>query len=190
MDNILFIDATNHPESRTRFLAEHVLSKLIGNVTTVKLYETPIPEMDSDFCSWRTECCDTKNFEDAYFDFAKQFTAADSIVIAAPYWDLSYPAKLKQYLEAVTINGITFHYTEEGFPVGHAKAKALYYVTTAGGPIINESICFGYVESLVQNMFGIKECTWFKAEGLDIWGNDVAQILEKAKAEIDSYFSV
>ncbi len=189
MDNILFIDATNRPESRTRLLAERVLSKLTGKVSTIQLYETNIPEMTPAFSDWRTECCNTGNFEDAYFDFARQFTEADSIVIAAPYWDLSYPAKLKQYLEAVSINGITFHYTEEGYPVGHAKAKSLYFVTTAGGPIINEAICFGYVECLAQNMFGIKECIWFKAEGLDIWGNDVELILENAKEEIELFFS-
>lgn len=189
MDNILFIDATNHPQSRTKILAEYLLSKLTGKVSSVKLYETPIPEMNQEFSTWRSQCCDNLDFTDSYFDLAKQFTQADYVVIAAPYWDLSYPAKLKQYLEAVTINGITFHYTPEGYPVGHSKAKALYYVTTAGGSIISESICFGYVESLVRDMFGVKECAWFKAEGLDIKGADVEEILNNSKSQIDSFFA-
>ena len=34
------------------------------------------------------------------FDLAGQFAGADTIVIAAPFWDLSFPAALKQYMQA------------------------------------------------------------------------------------------
>ena len=30
------------------------------------------------------------------------------------YWDLSFPAALKIYIEHAAVMGVTFHYTEEG----------------------------------------------------------------------------
>lgn len=39
--------------------------------------------------------------DDAMFRFSHQFAAADKIVIAAPYWDLSFPAILKTYIEGL-----------------------------------------------------------------------------------------
>ena len=36
------------------------------------------------------------------------------IVIAAPYWDLSFPAVLKTYLEQINVLGVTFDYSDDG----------------------------------------------------------------------------
>ena len=40
------------------------------------------------------------------FDLAKQFAEADEVIIAAPFWDLSFPAALKQYFEQINVLGI------------------------------------------------------------------------------------
>lgn len=188
MNKILFIDATNHEDSRTKVLANHIIEKLEGEITRVPLFELTIPTLTENFLNWRNGCVDEKNFTDTYFDWAKEFASADTVVIAAPYWDLSFPAVLKQYLEAITIVGLTFYYTEEGFPKGLCKAENLFYVTTAGGPIISDDFGFGYVQGLTQNMFGVKNAHCFKAENLDIWGADVKKILSDCKVEIDQYF--
>ena len=52
------------------------------------------------------------------FCYARQFAAADRIVIAAPLWDLSFPAQLKVYLENIYVTGIVTKYSEAGEPVG------------------------------------------------------------------------
>ena len=117
------------------------------------------------------------------FRWARQFSEADVIVLAAPYWDLMFPAKVRAYLEEVTVAGITFQYNEDGIPQGLCKAKRLIYVTTAGGPIIY-NFGFEYVKALAQGFFGISDVRMFKAEGLDIQGADVNQIMERAKNEI------
>ena len=57
------------------------------------------------------------------FDLARQFARAEIIVMAAPYWDLSFQAALKQYLEQVNVVGITFRYSEEGQPVPLCRAR-------------------------------------------------------------------
>ena len=181
MKKILFIDAAARKDSRTRALAGCLLEKLDGEVTRRSLYAEELPRLDEERLNWRNACCEAKDFKDAYFDLAKELAAADIIVVAAPYWDLSFPAVLKQYLEAVTINGITFTYSETGTPIGFCKAQKLYYVTTAGGPIVNDAFGYGYVRSLFCDMFGVKEALCLKAEGLDIWGADVEGILQDAR---------
>lgn len=124
-----------------------------------------------------------KEYSNAMFRWARQFSEADVIVLAAPYWDLMFPAKVRAYLEEVTVAGITFQYNEDGIPQGLCKAKRLLYVTTAGGPIIY-NFGFEYVKALAQGFFGISDVQMFKAEGLDIQGADVNQIMERAKNEI------
>lgn len=74
-------------------------------------------------------------YEDSMFDYANAMAQADMIVIAAPYWDMSFPASLKIFLEAASVVGITFAYAEDGTPVGLCQAQDMYYVTTSGGYI-------------------------------------------------------
>ena len=103
MNNILLIDAAVRSCSRTRALSEHLLGRLDGTVTRLALYETELPQLDEAQLQRRMDCCDRRCFDDAYFDFAKQFAQADIIVIAAPFWDGSFPAVLKQYIESLEI---------------------------------------------------------------------------------------
>ena len=121
MKNILLIDACVRSCSRTRALAEHLLDRLGGTVTRLALCETELPTLDEARLDWRMDCCAQQNFEDAYFDYAKQFAAADVIVIAAPFWDGSFPAVLKSYLENVSVAGVTFRYSEGGIPTSSQK---------------------------------------------------------------------
>ena len=120
------------------------------------------------------------DFADPAYAPARQFAEADIIVVAAPYWDLSFPAILKAYFEQVNVLGLTFEYTEEGFPRGLCKARKLIYVTTAGGPIISDEYGYGYVKSLAQGFYGIADVCQVKAEKLDVIGADVEGILNKA----------
>ena len=185
MDSILFIDAAVRESSRTRALAAYLAERLNGAVTRLALADTALPALDAARLDWRTDCCARGDFSGAYFDFAKQFAAADAIVIAAPYWDGSFPALLKQYLETICVTDLTFRYTQSGAPQGLCRAKALWYVTTAGGTIFDDSFGYGYVRALAQGMFGIPETHLIKAEGLDIVGADEGAILAAARAEID-----
>ena len=115
---ILFIDACARKDSRTRKVAEYLLGKMNGEIQTLKLYEENLPILDETYLSKRTDACNNNNYFLECFKYAKQFAMADDIVIAAPYWDLSFPAVLKTYIENICVTGITFKYSEEGFPVG------------------------------------------------------------------------
>ena len=184
MDKILFINACVRPCSRTLELAKTLLQRLKGEVLEVRLQEMPMAALDLNGLEKRDQAAQKNDFSDPVFTAAKQFAAADIIVIAAPYWDLMFPATLKTYLENITISGITFRYSEQGRPESLCKAKALHYVTTSGGFIGQNDFGFSYVKALAQNFFGISEIHRYAAQGLDIFGVDVETILGKTKQEI------
>ena len=186
---ILFINACVRDESRTKRLADQLLKKLEGSVEEVVLSKLTFPTDDQAFLEHRDRLIAEERFDDPLFDQANQFARADVIVIAAPYWDLSFPAALKQYFEQINVVGVTFRYTEEGIPVGLCKAKKLYYVMTAGGFYVPEEFGFGYVQSLAENYYGIRDCELIKAVGLDIVGTDVEGIMQAAFEDIDARFA-
>ena len=182
---VLFVNACVRKESRTKRLADYLLSKLSCEVKEVRLENIDFPAASENFLAERDRLLQSGNFGAPMFTLAREFAAADTIVIAAPFWDLSFPAALKQYFEQITVLGITFRYSDEGVPMGLCKAKNLYYVTTAGGTIFSESYGFGYVQALAQGFYGIPDVKCIKAEGLDIVGCDVEKILSEAMAAID-----
>lgn len=185
---VLFINSCARPNSRTFELAQHLLNCLEGEITPVNLYGTDVRSIDNEALEKRTENVKNGNFSLAEFDLAKQFASADVIVIAAPFWDLSFPSVLKVYFENITVSGITFEYSEQGCPVSKCKAEKLYYVTTSGGSIGNNNFGFDYVKALAENFFGISDIRFYSAEGLDIFGADVEEIMVETKTRIANSF--
>ena len=183
MENkILFINACVRAGSRTEELSRHLLNEIGGDVTEIDLYkENILPISEKDLAKRNSH-----NYSGSEFDFAKQFKDADAIVIAAPFWDLSFPSVLKVYLENITVSGITFEYSNQGRPVSKCNAKKLYYITTSGGYIGKNNFGFDYVKALAENFFGISEVCFFSAEGLDIFGADVKKIMMDAKEHISN----
>ena len=177
---ILFINACVRKESRTLRLAKNLLDTLEGEIKEVQLEKVKFPIVDEAFINHREDLKNASKYDDPMFDLARDFANADLIVVAAPYYDLSFPAMLKQYFEQINVLGLTFTYSESGAPVGLCKTKSLYYVTTAGGPIISDDYGFGYVKALANAFYGINDVKQIKAEGLDIIGADVEAILEEA----------
>lgn len=183
MEKILFINACVRPGSRTRMLAECVLESLDGMVEEVNLEQEAIPPLNQESLNARNSLLAEKEYSAPMLRYARQFAEADVIVMAAPYWDLSFPATVKAYIEAVTAVGVTFVYTPEGRPAGLCKAQKLIYVTTAGGFIGKYDFGFGYVKTMAQEFYGIEDVTCVRAEGLDIDGADIEEILKKAEKE-------
>ena len=184
---ILFINACVREQSRTLILAKRLLKKLDEDIKEVQLEKIDFPVVNEDFINHRDALLRTGKFDDPMFDLGRDFANADTVVIAAPYYDLSFPSMLKQYFEQVNVVGLTFAYSDAGIPTGLCKAKKLYYVTTAGGPILSDEFGFGYVKALAETFYGIRHVYQIKAEGLDIVGADVDKILE---SKIIIFFSV
>lgn len=181
MKKILFINACCRENSRTNELAQHLLDSLNGDIKSIDLYTENICPINDQLLSERDDLLKKGMTDDKMFSPAKQFASADTIVIAAPYWDLMFPSILKVYLENITVCGITFRYSEKGIPQSLCKAKNLYYVTTSGGFIGENNFGFDYIKALAKGFFGIDNVKMFSAEGLDIYGADVDLIMHKAK---------
>lgn len=188
MEQILFINACPREGSRTLELARHLLSKMEGSVEELTIFEENLLPLNGKTLALRDKMTANQNFDHPIFKYAKQFATADTIVLAAPFWDLSFPSAVKIWLEYVMAKEITFRYTEEGFPCGLCKAKKLFYISTAGGPVLPSHMGFSYVDGLAKSYFGIPETVLFSAENLDVVGADTAAILSKAKEEIDNYW--
>ena len=175
---ILFVNACVRKESRTLLLANELLAGTYGEIDEIHLPTAGLMPLTEQRINSRLNNPSEQKY-------AKQFAEADIIVSAAPLWDLSFPSILKVYVENITIPGITFKYTEQGI-VGLCNAKKIYYISTAGG-VDYPDFGFNYIKALANMLFGIKEVIRFSAEGLDVWGNDIEQILETTIEKIEEH---
>ena len=208
---ILFVNACVRETSRTKRLAECLLSKMADGkdgadglngkggtgglngidgidgrdgIEELRLSDLSFPVADEAFLEKRDRLIESEEFYHPLFKPARQFAQADQIVIAAPYWDLSFPAALKQYFEQINVRGVTFMYTPEGIPKGLCRARKLYYVMTAGGTYAPEEFGYGYVKALALSYYGIADCELIKAVGLDIEGADAEGIMRESMHSI------
>lgn len=186
--SILLVNACVREESRTLRLAKRVLGHLEGAVTEIDLEREALRPLTGETLAQRDASLQSGAADAPMLRCARAFAAADEIVVAAPYWDLSFPAAVKTFFEHVTVTGVTFSYGPDGRPVGHCRAKRLIYVMTAGGPVLPPNHGFAYVRDLASMFYGIPETVLFSAEGLDVDGADVEGILRAAEGRIETFF--
>lgn len=193
MKKILYVDScVNRDTSRTERLAQALLERLDGHeveIETLVLEDEfkagRLAPLTGEESNRRMELSKAGDFSHPVFDYAKQFAAVDEIVIAAPYWDFSFPALLKMYFELLCAQGVTFNYSPEGIPTGMCNAKRAFYVTTVGGYSGEWDYGFDQVKAILQLYFGIKDVRCFRAEGLDIITNDPDAIMDEAIMELN-----
>ncbi len=189
MEKILFINACVRGSeiSRTYWLCREFLKEYKSlhpdiEVVTLNLEEEGLAPYNLSMLNQRNRLLKANRKDHEIFNYSYQFASADKIVIGAPYWDLSFPAVLKAYIEHVAVSGITFHYTENG-EEGLCKAEKMMYITTAGGYINSADFGYEYIKGLCR-MFGIKSLDGIRAEGLDIEGASPENILRDTKKEV------
>lgn len=130
MKKLVFIDAcVRQCDSRTLRIAEPIVEALSKRY---KIIRYDLPDMDivplnpglfeergvGEIPRWAVEA-------------AQSIATADRIVIAAPFWDMSFPAVLKCFFEQTSLFDITF--TDTGKTCqGLCKAPKVLYITTRG----------------------------------------------------------
>lgn len=170
MKKLLYINACTRAGSRTEKLAAGYLQRAFPQeeyaVQEVRVAELDIQPLggaeiaarDADIAA---QCTDTPPYA-----LARDFAAADEIVIAAPFWDSAFPSKLKVYLEHICVQSVTFGYGADGRPARLCRANQLVYITTAGGPLRKNPAVKLYWEELCE-MFAIDDLRFYSADGLD-----------------------
>ena len=186
MKKLLFIDAcVNRGISRTEQLAQTLLKEMNQNgeyeIETLNLEDEDLKLFTGKESALRESLTRAGNFEGPLFTSVKLSPAADRIVVAAPYWDFSFPARMKCYLEQICVTGLTFTFSSKGIPGGLCHADSLHYVTTSGGSIGELNLGYEYLEKLCKVYYGINETVCYTAEGLDIEGNSVEEIMKEAE---------
>lgn len=183
---LLFIDgcvSQRGPASRTRALAEAFLSAFReshpgAEVETVTLEALDLKPFRPAALNQRDELASVGAFGAPVFDLARQFQAADKIVAAAPFWDLSFPAVMRIYIEHISANGLCYHY-EAGGCHGDCRADRLAYLTTSGDFERPESLGVLYWKQL-SKMFGVPRFDYVFAGGLDVDPAKAPELLEAA----------
>lgn len=172
MQKLVFIEAcVRQSDSRTLRIAEPIVSALSKRY---KVTRYDLPDMDivplnpglfeergvGEIPGWAKEA-------------AQSIAAADRIVIAAPFWDMSFPAVLKCFFEQTSLFDVTF--TDTGKTCqGLCKAPKVLYITTRGMDI---STCdpreqaTPYLKAL-GSLWNLGELTTIAAQNMD-YSSDV-----------------
>ena len=192
MKKILFVNCciSVHEESRTRKLAQGFLEAFLKNnsqseIEEVDLMKEGLQPLDPDMIRRRNELSDSGAKGAEEFLQAERFAAADIIVIAAPYWEMSFPALLRIYIEHISALNVTFGYSDKGEQIGLCRAKHMVYLTTAGGFIDGKDYGGDYLRAMCE-VYGISEFFSVAAEGLDIQGADVDAEMARALRQAES----
>ena len=172
--------------SRTRRLAEAFLAAFREKNPEAEV-ERVAPEtllalkpFDVEMLNERDALASVGAWDAPVFGLARQFRAADEIVVAAPFWDMSFPAALRTYIEYISANGLTYHYDETGCH-GDCRARRLVYLTSGGDFEREDSVGVVYWRQLAA-MFGIPRFDYVFAGGLDAAPEQAAELLAGACA--------
>ena len=166
MKTLIFIDACMRAESRTRRIASPIMAELGKkySVETVDLTGNIYPVADNHTLEDRNQGIVPAE----HVALAKKIAAADRIVIAAPFWDMSFPSALKVFFENMSLFGITFD-TNEKECYGLCKAEKVMYITSRGMNIsTGDSLeqATPYIKAL-SHLWGWGELTVVAAQNMD-----------------------
>ena len=166
MKKLIFIDACMRAGSRTKRIAHPIIAELRKrySVETVDLTKNIYPVADNYTLEDRNQGVVPAD----HVKLAKKIAAADRIVIAAPFWDMSFPSALKVFFENMSLFGVTFD-TNEKECYGLCKAEKVMYITTRGmniatGDLLEQAT--PYIKAL-SHLWGLGELTVIAAQNMD-----------------------
>ena len=194
MKKLVYIDACMRAGSRTKRIASPIIAELRKrySVETVDLTKNIYPVADNNTLEDRNQGIVPAE----HAALAKRIAAADRIVIAAPFWDMSFPSALKVFFENMSLFGITFD-TNDKECYGLCKAEKVMYITSRGmnistGDPLEQAT--PYIKAL-SHLWGWGELSVVAAQNMDyssaeeIEDRIKAAVAEKVK-EIDPTYCV
>ncbi len=198
MKRVLVIKA--HPFDATRSRSVHILDVFMeayrvanpeDQIQTLDLFAPEFPALDGAMITAWGQVAAGTAFTDlpeatqralGQFDNAlAQFKAADKIVIANPMWNLSIPAQLKSWVDAITVVQETFRYTATGH-VALVPGKKVVHIQAAGGRYDGKDDGTQYVYDAMTYL-GVDEVTKIAVEGMDHFPDQAQEIVTAAEEQ-------
>jgi FMN-dependent NADH-azoreductase len=177
-------------------LAEQVVSRLRAihpdaTVTVRDLALTPHPTLDEATLTALFTPAGERTPEQAArvaLDDAliAELQAHDTLVLGVPMYNFGVPSQLKNWIDAVARNGVTFRYTEQG-PEGLLKDKTAYVAFARGGryrdtPADSQT---PYLQT-VLGFLGLTDVRFIYAEGLNMGAESAARGFAAAQADLEA----
>ncbi|MBQ4536976.1 MAG: NAD(P)H-dependent oxidoreductase [Lachnospiraceae bacterium] len=183
MEKLLYIDACiRDEESRTKRIATPIVEALKEkyDVKTLVLNELPLEIVKKELCQKRLG----GEVDRDVLSWAEMVRDADRIVIAAPFWDMSFPAALKVFFELCSLFDVTFK-SDDKTCYGNCKAEKMLYITTRGmdiptGDVLEQAT--PYLKAL-SRLWGIGPLEVVAAQNMDYSSEEVIE--EKIRVAID-----
>lgn len=205
MKILLYITANSKPEnlSTSKTVGRQFVNRFITKnpdyvVEELDLYNEYIPEINHVIFKKRAEPVSGTEYEALSEDDKKavdrinalcdQFLRADTYVIAAPMWSISYPSILKRYIDCIILNDRVIKVSpEEVTGLLDDKERNMIYIQSSGGKypkILSGKFNHGieYFEDIFK-FLGIKSFEKILVEGIDM--PDIGREKAIAKACLD-----
>lgn len=203
MATVLYITAHPHDHQTSfsmavgkEFIEEYREANPSDEVIHVDLFASDIPQIDADvFSGWGKlragssfdQLSDSEKAKVSRLnEIVDQYVAADKYVFVSPMWNFSFPPVLKAYIDAVSIAGKTFKYTENG-PVGLLAGKKAIHIQASGGvysegPAAGFESGYSYLAKIMQ-FHGVPSFEGIFVEGMAAAPDNAEAIKEKAIAK-------
>lgn len=190
MKKILYVSVNSKPEelSTSKTVARKFINRLLTlnnnyEVEELDLYSMDIPEINYRYFTGRGQVVTGKAYEelsqedkksvDTINKLTDQFLEADLYIIAAPMWSLSFPSKLKAYLDCIIQNGKLIKVNDKEVEgLLDDKERNMVYIQSSGGvypKIFSGKINHGinYVEDIFK-FLGVKKFKKILVQGVDM----------------------
>ncbi|OAS23882.1 FMN-dependent NADH-azoreductase [Paenibacillus oryzisoli] len=200
MATVLYITAhPNDPQTSfslavgKEFIEAYREANPADEVIHLDLFKENVPQIDADvFSGWGKlqsgssfeQLSDTEKAKVARLGaLVEQFVAADKYVFVSPMWNFSFPPVLKAYIDAVSVAGKTFKYTENG-PVGLLTSKKAAHIQASGGvysegPAAAFESGHSYLNKIMQ-FYGVPSFEGIFVEGMAAAPDKAQTIKEEA----------
>ncbi len=184
MKKLLYIDACIRDEqSRTKRIATPIVEALKQKyeVQTLVINDLDLSIVKKELVTKRTN----GDIDPQVMSWAESVRDADRIVVAAPFWDMSIPAALKNFLELCSIFDVTFK-SDDKTCYGNCKAEKMLYITTRGmdidtGDVLEQGS--SYLKALSW-LWGIGPLEVVSAQNMDyLCETEIEERIRKAISE-------
>lgn len=208
LKKLLYIAVNSKPEEEStskkagrEFVNRFLARKSDYYLEEIDLYNEDIPEITHKLFTSRAEPVsgaqyhklseEEQNSVDRIKQLCDQFLSGDMYVIAAPMWSISYPSRLKRYIDCIIINNKTIKISpEEVKGLLDDKERSMVYIQASGGiyPKIFDGK-FNHAINYFRDVFkflGVKNFEKILVQGVDMPDVGKEEAMEKVYKTIDN----